>query len=72
MLAKPGCYSITGPRQNISNTDFIILNTGSTRNRGLEGELYYDLGATLPTSADRRGASRPGKAVVDAKFTPVH
>lgn len=28
--------------QNISNTDFIILNTGSSRHRGLEGELYYD------------------------------
>jgi hypothetical protein len=28
--------------QNIGNTDFIILNTGSSRHRGLEGELYYD------------------------------
>ena len=44
--------------QNISNTDFIILNTGSTRHRGLEGELYYDLLAPFPTSADRRDATR--------------
>jgi len=27
---------------NPSNTDFVILNTGTTRNRGFEGEVSYD------------------------------
>ena len=29
--------------QNVSTTDFIIVNTGNTRHRGLEAELSYDL-----------------------------
>jgi Fe(3+) dicitrate transport protein len=57
--------------QNISNTDFIILNTGSTRHRGLEGELYYDFLAPFqhaPTDL----LPDAGKAVVDSsKAMPV-
>jgi Fe(3+) dicitrate transport protein len=29
--------------QNVSNIDFIIVNTGNTRHRGFEGEISYDL-----------------------------
>jgi len=57
--------------QNIGNTDFIILNTGSTRNRGLEGELSYDFLAPFqhPPIALQ---PEPDKGVVDAsKNTPV-
>jgi Fe(3+) dicitrate transport protein len=57
--------------QNISNTDFIILNTGSSRHRGLEGELSYDLFAPFqhPPIALQ---PEPGKDVVDkSKTIPV-
>ncbi|MGB9473562.1 MAG: TonB-dependent receptor [Candidatus Udaeobacter sp.] len=58
--------------QNISNTDFIILNTGSTRNRGLEGELYYDLLAPFQHPPMPEVQPEPGKGVVDAsKALPV-
>ena len=58
--------------QNISNTDFIILNTGSTRHRGLEGELYYDFLAPFQHPPMPELQPEPGKAVVDAgKATPV-
>jgi Fe(3+) dicitrate transport protein len=57
--------------QNISNTDFIILNTGSTRNRGLEGELYYDLLAPFQHPPIVEVQAEPGKAVVDSKSPPV-
>ena len=57
--------------QNISNTDFIILNTGSTRNRGLEGELYYDLLTPFQHPPIIEVHAEPGKAVVDAKSPPV-
>jgi Fe(3+) dicitrate transport protein len=57
--------------QNIGNTDFIILNTGSTRNRGLEGELSYDFLAPFqhpPVVLQ----PEPGKDVVDkSKTIPV-
>jgi Fe(3+) dicitrate transport protein len=57
--------------QNIGNTDFIILNTGSTRNRGLEGELSYDLLAPFqhpPVVLQ----PEPGKDVADkSKTIPV-
>jgi hypothetical protein len=56
--------------QNISNTDFIILNTGSTRNRGLEGELYYDLLAPFQHPPVVEMQPEPGKAVVDASKSP--
>jgi Fe(3+) dicitrate transport protein len=57
--------------QNIGNTDFIILNTGSSRNRGLEGELSYDFLAPFqhPPIVLQ---PEPDKGVVDAsKNTPV-
>lgn len=57
--------------QNIGNTDFIILNTGSTRNRGLEGELYYDFLAPFQHPAFVE-VPQPGNAVIDKdKVTPV-
>ena len=57
--------------QNISNTDFIILNTGSTRHRGLEGELYYDFLAPFQHPPMPELQPEPCKAVVDAKAPPV-
>ncbi|MEY2497104.1 MAG: Fe(3+) dicitrate transport protein [Verrucomicrobiota bacterium] len=29
--------------QNVTTTDFVIVNTGNTRHRGFEGEISYDL-----------------------------
>jgi outer membrane receptor protein involved in Fe transport len=55
--------------QNISNTDFIILNTGSTRNRGLERELYYDFLARFQHPPVPEPQPEPGKGVVDASET---
>ena len=58
--------------QNISNTDFIILNTGSSRHRGLEGELSYDLLAPFQHPPMPEVQPESGKGVVDAsKNTPV-
>jgi Fe(3+) dicitrate transport protein len=58
--------------QNISNTDFIILNTGSTRNRGLEGELYYDFLAPFQHPPIPQLQPEQAKAVVDKdKITHV-
>ncbi len=58
--------------QNISNTDFIILNTGSSRHRGLEGELSYDFLARLQHPPLPEVQPEPGKTVVDKdKVTPV-
>ncbi|MGC1323361.1 MAG: TonB-dependent receptor [Candidatus Udaeobacter sp.] len=57
--------------QNTSNTDFIILNTGSTRNRGLEGEFSYDFLAPFQHPPLVYVQPEPGKAVVDAKSPPV-
>ena len=57
--------------QNIGNTDFIILNTGSSRNRGLEGELSYDFLAPFqhPPIALQ---PEPDKGIVDkSKAIPV-
>jgi Fe(3+) dicitrate transport protein len=51
--------------QNIGNTDFIILNTGSSRHRGLEGELYYDFLAPFQRAPMPAPQPEPGKAVVD-------
>ena len=51
--------------ENTSNTDFIILNTGSTRNRGLEGELSYDFLAPFQHPPVPEPQSEPWKAVVD-------
>jgi Fe(3+) dicitrate transport protein len=58
--------------QNISNTDFIILNTGSSRHRGLEGELSYDFLAPFQHPPMPEVQPESGKGVVDAsKNTPV-
>jgi len=58
--------------QNIGNADFIILNTGSTRNRGLEGELYYDFLAPFQHPPIPQLQPEQAKAVVDKdKVTPV-
>ena len=58
--------------QNISNTDFIILNTGSSRHRGLEGELSYDFLARLQHPPLPEVQPEAGKTVVDKdKVTPV-
>jgi hypothetical protein len=51
--------------QNIGNTDFIILNTGSSRHRGLEGKLYYDFLAPFQHPPLPQLQPEPGKAVVD-------
>ncbi len=58
--------------QNIGNTDFIIQNTGSSRNRGLEGELSYDFLARFQHPPVPEVQPESGKGVVDAsKNTPV-
>jgi Fe(3+) dicitrate transport protein len=57
--------------QNISNTDFIILNTGSSRHRGLEGELYYDFLAPFQHPPIPELQPEPYKTVVDSKAPPV-
>ncbi len=56
--------------QNIGNTDFIILNTGSSRNRGLEGELSYDFLAPFQHPPIVEMQPEPGKGVVDASKSP--
>jgi Fe(3+) dicitrate transport protein len=55
---------------NTSNTDFIVLNTGDTRNRGLEGELYYDFLAPFEHPPIVEMQPEPGKEVVDASKSP--
>jgi Fe(3+) dicitrate transport protein len=44
--------------QNISNTEFIIANSGNTRHRGLEGEFSYDLLARFQHPPGSRAAAR--------------
>jgi Fe(3+) dicitrate transport protein len=56
--------------QNISNTDFIILNTGSSRHRGLEGELYYDFLAPFQHPPLPQLEPEAGKGVVDSSKGP--
>jgi Fe(3+) dicitrate transport protein len=56
--------------QNISNTDFIILNTGSSRHRGFEGELSYDLLAPFQHPPLPVLPPEPGKGIVDASKGP--
>jgi Fe(3+) dicitrate transport protein len=55
---------------NTSNTDFIILNTGSSRHRGLEGELSYDFLARFQHPPVPELQPEPGKGVVDASKGP--
>jgi Fe(3+) dicitrate transport protein len=62
---------------NPSNTDFVILNTGSTRNRGFEGELSYDFLAPfqhppMPEASEPKNYSDKNVAdSKDSKATPV-
>lgn len=56
--------------QNISNTDFIILNTGSSRHRGLEGELSYDFLARFQKPPLPQLQLEADKGVVDSSKGP--
>jgi Fe(3+) dicitrate transport protein len=51
--------------QNVSTTDFIIVNTGNTRHRGLEAELAYDVLAPFHQDVVPVPDSK------DSKSTPV-
>ena len=51
--------------------DFIIVNTGSTRHRGLEGELSYDFLARFRHPPLVTTQPEPGKDVKDAKVGAV-
>ena len=57
--------------QNIGNADFVILNTGSTRHRGLEGELAYDFLASFQHPPMPQLQPEHGKGVVDGKDKQV-
>ena len=52
--------------QNISNTDFIILNTGNSRHRGLEAEFSYDLLAPFQHPPMLQVQPEPYKDVLDS------
>lgn len=54
--------------QNISNIDFIVVNTGNTRHRGFEGEISYDLLAPFQQEVV---ATVPDSKSVSSKDTPV-
>ena len=58
--------------QNISNTEFVIANTGNTRHRGLEAEASYDLLAPFQheISASTTADAKLSKDVVVAE--PTH
>ena len=56
---------------NTSNTDFIILNSGSSRHRGFEGEVYYDFLARFQHAPAPESTPEPGKGVVDGKDKQV-
>jgi Fe(3+) dicitrate transport protein len=57
--------------RQFSPIDFIIVNTGSTRHRGLEGELSYDLLAQFQHPPLAIVQPPPDKTVIDAKTIPV-
>jgi Fe(3+) dicitrate transport protein len=57
--------------RQFSPIDFIIVNTGSTRHRGLEGELSYDLLAQSQHPPLAIVQPPPDKTVIDAKTAPV-
>ena len=57
--------------QNITNTEFIISNSGSSRHRGFEGELSYDFLARFQHPAIAPSEPDRGKNVVDAKDKTV-
>ncbi len=57
--------------RQFSPIDFIIVNTGSTRHRGLEGEVSYDFLAQFQHPPLVTVQSEPNKAVIDPKAEPV-
>jgi Fe(3+) dicitrate transport protein len=57
--------------RQFSPIDFIIVNTGSTRHRGLEGELSYDFLARFQHPPLVTTQPEPGKDVKDAKVAAV-
>ncbi len=57
--------------RNISNTEVIIVNTGSTRHRGFEGEVSYDFLARYQHPPVATPLPEPGKDVVDKNVKNV-
>ncbi|HMJ05166.1 MAG TPA: TonB-dependent receptor, partial [Chthoniobacterales bacterium] len=57
--------------QNISNTEFIIVNSGSSRHRGFEGELSYDFLAPFQRAPIVEAEPKDGKTAVDSKYMRV-
>jgi Fe(3+) dicitrate transport protein len=63
--------------RQFSNTEFVIVNTGSTRHRGLEAEISYDFLARDPLTPGARHESKDGKetlrnAPVNSGFDGMH
>ena len=56
---------------NPSNTDFVIENTGSTRHRGFEGEVYYDFLARFQHPPVPERSPEPSKDSADTKAPSV-
>ena len=54
--------------QNVSTTDFVIVNTGNTRHRGIEAEISYDLLAPFHQDVVPTPDSKDSK---DSKSMPV-
>ncbi len=57
--------------QNISPIDFIIVNTGSTRHRGFEGEVSYDLLAPFHHEITSQPDSKSSGKDMPAPVVPV-
>jgi Fe(3+) dicitrate transport protein len=51
--------------QRLTSLDFIIVNSGSSRHRGFEGELSYDFLAPFQALPSPEPQTESGKAVVD-------
>jgi len=54
--------------RQFSNTEFILVNTGSTRHRGLEAEVSYDFLASDPLTP---AAAQDSKESKDARIKPL-
>jgi Fe(3+) dicitrate transport protein len=57
--------------RQFSATEFVIANTGSTRNRGFEGELSYDFLARFQHPPVLQPVFDDRKAVIEKNPTPV-
>ncbi len=57
--------------RQFSPTEFIIVNTGSTRHRGLEGELSYDFLARFQHPPVAQTVAADEKNVIDKNPAPV-